>query len=609
MLVLCYADDVICFLKDPTDLNVLLDHLSLYARASNAQVNYHKTLAISLSGASIATSSIWRGPLLAHHITQWHDCTSSLPAVYLGFPLCSSTSQRNRFLALLLEKIQKACQIHSQRALSIRGRVTILNSLILSKLWHVLRLTTVPKQFLGQVRSVMSSFLTYCMFPKISFSTMCLPRHAGGLEVLDPGVQQGALQLRWLTPLLSNVPVGPLATFWTSKGIRFSIVLARLADYLLHCLEDLQASSPYTWPLADYRSSFLFSDLRPPSLRGLDSPFALLFGAIDILPADYQQVVPSANTCLQLPVSACLRTVTNTPLTRSLRQLSLSSPYIRDIDSNLLRPRTAMEFHVHPYLSRKFLRLVRQNHILLAPFLVRPFIPVQYASLGTHPFTPDLTSAVDASPFLFSRKLITVDDSRRLNSVLFRRLCILPNSGPKVLFLLTPDGWHQLWKIPLSHSCRNVCYRLLHHKLPTRSNLHRLLPSIFPSPTCLNCPDQEETLEHFLYLCPPKLLVWQSMWNAHFPTQCFSSFSVAHALFQLNFPPISSSSFDISSAAIIGHTLLSVWRAHWAFIFDNIPIQTSVILNSSKKFSRQLHHETLVQKSCSHRALPHWSFV
>ncbi|KAG1245323.1 hypothetical protein G6F68_015105 [Rhizopus microsporus] len=72
------------------------------------------------------------------------------------------------------------------------------------------------------------------MFPKISFSTMCLPRHAGGLEVLDPGVQQGALQLRWLTPLLSNVPVGPLATFWTSKGIRFSIVLARLADYLLH---------------------------------------------------------------------------------------------------------------------------------------------------------------------------------------------------------------------------------------------------------------------------------------------------------------------------------------------------------------------------------------
>ncbi|KAG1489524.1 hypothetical protein G6F52_009557 [Rhizopus delemar] len=348
---------------------------------------------------------------------------------------------------------------------------------------------------------------------------------------------------------------------------------------------------------------------RPPRLRGLDSPFALLFGAIDILPADYQQVVPSANTCLQLPVSACLRAVPNTPLNRSLPQLRLSSSYIRDLGSNLLRSRTAMEFHVHPYLARKFLRLVRKNHILLAPFLVRPFIPVQYASLGSHPFTPDLTSAVDASPFLLSRKLITVDNSRRLNSRLFRRLCILPTSGPKILFPLPPDGWRQFWKIPLSHSCRNVWYRLLHHKLPTRSNLHRLLPSIFPSPSCLNCPDQEETLEHFLYLCPQKLLVWQSIWNEHFPTQYFSSFSVAHALFQLKFPPVPASSLDISSAAIIGHTLLSVWRAHWAFIFDNIPIQTSVILNSSQKLSRQLHHETLVQTGCSHRALPHWSLV
>jgi hypothetical protein len=80
----------------------------------------------------------------------------------------------------------------------------------------------------------MSSFLTYRMFPKISFSTMCLPRHAGGLGVLDPGVQQGTLQLRWLLPLLSNIPIDPLATFWTSKEIRFSIVLVRLADYLIH---------------------------------------------------------------------------------------------------------------------------------------------------------------------------------------------------------------------------------------------------------------------------------------------------------------------------------------------------------------------------------------
>ncbi|KAG1445074.1 hypothetical protein G6F55_012092 [Rhizopus delemar] len=265
--LLAYADDMVCLLHDPNDLNVLHSHLEVYSRASNAQINFHKTLAVSLSGACISSSATWRSSLITHRITHWHDRSSTLPATYLGYPLCSSISQRNEHLSQLLGQIKTAGQLHSQRSLSVRGRVTVLNTLVLSKLWHVLCLIYVPSSFISKLKGIMFSFLTFRMFPKISLSTMCLPRSSGGLGVLDPGIQQHALQLRWLIPLLSGAPIGPPATFWTSPMICNSLVLPRLADCLLHHLQSDTTSSVFTWPLADYRLSFVFRDLRPPSVR------------------------------------------------------------------------------------------------------------------------------------------------------------------------------------------------------------------------------------------------------------------------------------------------------------------------------------------------------
>ncbi|KAG2192648.1 hypothetical protein INT47_006906 [Mucor saturninus] len=132
--LLAYADDIICLLIDPSELTHLQAHLSLYSRASNAKVNFHKTEAVSLSGASSIYNSVWRSALLSYNITSWHHCQSPAPVVYLGFPLYTSTSQRNLFLDGILDKVSKACQIHQQRGLSVRGRATILSSLVLSEL-------------------------------------------------------------------------------------------------------------------------------------------------------------------------------------------------------------------------------------------------------------------------------------------------------------------------------------------------------------------------------------------------------------------------------------------------------------------------------------------
>jgi hypothetical protein len=68
--LLVYADDVIFLLNDPSDLEVLQTHLHRYSWASNAQVNLHKTQALSLSGNPILNLSLWSSQLLFHFIGQ-----------------------------------------------------------------------------------------------------------------------------------------------------------------------------------------------------------------------------------------------------------------------------------------------------------------------------------------------------------------------------------------------------------------------------------------------------------------------------------------------------------------------------------------------------------
>ncbi|KAG1451795.1 hypothetical protein G6F46_005552 [Rhizopus delemar] len=191
--LLAYADDVLCLLKDPSDLTKLQTHLNTYSQASNAKFNFQNTEALSLSGSQITLLSIWHGPLLSNRISRWHDCHSANPVIYLGYLLYTSTAQLDSYLAGLLRKINTACVLHSHRSLSVRGRVTIVNSLILSKLWHALRVTSAPRASLEKASSVIGAFLTRGMLPLISMATLCLPRTLGGLGVLDPVIQQNAL--------------------------------------------------------------------------------------------------------------------------------------------------------------------------------------------------------------------------------------------------------------------------------------------------------------------------------------------------------------------------------------------------------------------------------
>ncbi|KAG1050345.1 hypothetical protein G6F43_007376 [Rhizopus delemar] len=96
----------------------------------------------------------------------------------------------------MINKIARSCDIHKQRNLSFRGRAAVLNNLLLSTLWHILRVPRVSQRTLGSIRRICREFHIFRIFPPVSFDILCLPFTKGGLDILDPYIQQLALQFR-----------------------------------------------------------------------------------------------------------------------------------------------------------------------------------------------------------------------------------------------------------------------------------------------------------------------------------------------------------------------------------------------------------------------------
>ncbi|KAG1546908.1 hypothetical protein G6F46_010348 [Rhizopus delemar] len=168
--VLAYADDVCVFLSSRADFLRLQHHLNSYGQVSNAKVNLSKTEAIFLNGR---TSPHWQQVLTQYQISQWHDHSMTQPLRYLGFPVIQSVAQRKCVGNQLLQSVKTQCGIYSQRHLSLRGRVTLANSLILSKLWYSLRVVSLPKQLFRQIRSVLYQFIIKGIKPGLRYTLLC----------------------------------------------------------------------------------------------------------------------------------------------------------------------------------------------------------------------------------------------------------------------------------------------------------------------------------------------------------------------------------------------------------------------------------------------------
>ncbi|OBZ81510.1 hypothetical protein A0J61_10441 [Choanephora cucurbitarum] len=154
----------------------------------------------------------WQTLLHGHHISQYYHASAPTAFRYLGFYICYSVPQRRYVENMLLEKIKNQIQAFTARGLSLRGRATIANKLILSRLWFTLRLLSPPKRFFEKLRSMIYTFVWQNKYPRVAFSQLCLDFTRGGVGLLEPSRQHLLLQMKWIFSIFSRLGDGLLTS-------------------------------------------------------------------------------------------------------------------------------------------------------------------------------------------------------------------------------------------------------------------------------------------------------------------------------------------------------------------------------------------------------------
>ncbi len=517
-----FADDLLIYLASLAEWQWLEEALRLYGRASNAKVNLAKTVAFPMGKEPNADLKVH----LQNMQIQWHDKDKDEALIYLGFPVAFSKQQAENFWNKMKGKIQGALAIHATRSLSILGRGTIVNALVLARLWHIVWVAIPTRQFTKQLHKIIRDFM--CPFkPQAAWSVITTPRTEGGLGVIDPETQARAFQLKQLNNMAadrvswgkeivldiiqwktkSEHRLAPLLTpkecdlnKWMSgyPGIqRIALAAASLPsrknNIMTHQLPDAAAvmATPVSWwlPLANN------ADTTEDTARRMEEFFAL-----DHTDPLYDRVVSKAIVAKMQDEKAQL---------------------VRDVGT---QTRTLSDQYIQAAALPA--KITRGNSIADL---------IQETNIAIDATSPTALHQADTKQL---RRFLTSLTQKPHNPM----SSIVPEAGTK-------KQWQSFWGAKIPHRARTIWWRYKQDTLPC-GVLRQRLWNQDPACDMEGCNKEATDKNHYVFQCKAKYEAWQDVLQKH-TTKVDWPDNDLHSLLSFNRPR-----FSIRPEHSISHTQL-----------------------------------------------------
>ncbi len=186
------ADDMTCILGDVGSVKYTLDTLNLFKNCSGLRINLDKTTA-----KYIGCLKGW--DYYPHGLSWIKKPIETLGVIFTG----TDTENYNYNFAQRIKNLNTTLDIWSQRNLSIKGKITILNNLALSPLIYISSVIHTPQRAIDEVNKLIANFIWSGKNAKISRKTLSQSIDNGGLKLCDFKTKVEALTLSWVNRLVN----------------------------------------------------------------------------------------------------------------------------------------------------------------------------------------------------------------------------------------------------------------------------------------------------------------------------------------------------------------------------------------------------------------------
>ena len=94
-----------------------------------------------------------------------------------------------------ISSMKSLLNIWGQRNLSIKGKITVINSLVIPQILYVASVIPLPAQVIYDIEQMLASFIWCGKRPKIKYNNLIAKIENGGLKLVDLGSKIKSLLL------------------------------------------------------------------------------------------------------------------------------------------------------------------------------------------------------------------------------------------------------------------------------------------------------------------------------------------------------------------------------------------------------------------------------
>ena len=450
-----YADDATVFVRDEESVKELMDVLKNFSEVSGLELNVNKS------------KLMWIGST-RHNMTGLFGMPAVRRLKILGVYFSALDSCQKENYEPILKSMKATMNMWMQRSLSIKGRITVSKSLLISKMIFLVPCVAMDTAMLRQIQSHIMKFLWRGRPPKVAAKSLCQSIKDGGLGAIDVCHLYESMRASWVRKMYSNVP-------WAR------ILRARCGTYDIRDL---------------LNSRFQEKDLIKLGFHRFYVQVLMRFRAINKLnvPSTYGQIMRE-----YIWFNEFIKRDTKSVFEESMYKCGIR--YIGDlIDSR-------GSFLRYEELKQKF-PSIRVN--VLKYMGIISAIPTSWKMkvIGT---------PKDINLNCTDRKIRMKNESMSLEKIEARSLydmglqkCIPTALKRWEHDKITPQDWPTTLCLPYkctrSTRIQSFHFQLIHRYIPTKKFLH--LRGLASSPRCGHCNNVDNLVHHFC-MCP----MVRSLWN------------------------------------------------------------------------------------------------
>ena len=191
------ADDTTLFISNMKSVIASVTILHRFAKYSGLKINLEKSTIIPIGSCTNKQTN------LPKEIKQL--CVSHAVFKTLGIWFSYDQKEMTKLnFEKKLASIEKTLQIWSSRRLSLKGKVSIIKTLVILKIVYALSLIFCPTKILEKLDKILFSFLWDNKTPKIKRETIIANYCDGGLKMTDVFLVHESAKIRFLKRILKS---------------------------------------------------------------------------------------------------------------------------------------------------------------------------------------------------------------------------------------------------------------------------------------------------------------------------------------------------------------------------------------------------------------------